>query len=99
MQAAVAKGRKLPEWFEDEPVQMPCDAFYLKAFWALSTTRQLGMSQGPVPDDKVMAYGEREGLDRENVDLLRTVIRHMDAVYLAWSDKEAEKARKAREGK
>ena len=65
---------------------MSGDEFYFKAFWDLSTCRQIGMGQGPIPWDKMIEYGHVAGLDDDMTDVLVGVIRAMDAAYLKWED-------------
>lgn len=74
------------------------DAFYLRAFRHLGTTRQLGMAQGPIPYDRVVEYGRSAGLDRVMIAVLVEVIARMDGEYLRWCAEEAEKRAQAMRG-
>lgn len=74
------------------------DEFYMNSFWELNTERQIGMGLGPIPSSKITEYGHRVGLDSDNIDLLRAVIRRMDVVYLEWKDEEAERRRRQQGG-
>lgn len=86
--AAIAKGRPLPDWYLDQPEIAPGDDFYLRAFNNLGTCRQIGMSVGPIPWDRCIDYAERAGLEPDLIDAFVSVIRAMDAAYLDWLDKQ-----------
>ena len=66
----------------------------MKAFWLLSTERQIGFSVGPIPVSKIDEYGEKHGFDEMTLDIFRGIIRVMDVAYLGWLEKEREKNRK-----
>lgn len=95
--AAIAKGRPLPEWYVDEPLTMPADDFYFTAFDRLSTCRQLGMGLGPIPWDKVIDYAHRCELDDEMTDAFVTIISQMDQAFRGWHDDQAERGRRQAE--
>lgn len=84
------RGGKLPSWIEDEPEYFPGDVFYLKAFWELSTERQIGFAPGPIPGSAIQEYARQKGLESYMMDMFTAVIRGLDTTYL----KEAEEARK-----
>ena len=97
MDAAERKGRSLPQWYLEEPELLPGDVFYLEAFRSLGTERQIGVAQGPIPDSKIIDYGQRAGLDRDVIDgLLVPVIREMDTEYLEWSNEQSDREAKQR---
>ena len=96
--AALDKGRDLPDWFLEEPPLLPGDQFYLDAFWDLSTCRPVGMSEGPIPWTSIVEYWRMSGLDDDTMELFVGVIRAMDAEYMIWRNDQAER-QKARGAK
>jgi hypothetical protein len=69
--------------------------FYLRAFWYLSSCRQLGQSIGPIPSDKSEWYAVcKAGLDPAMAEAFMYVMVQMDAAYLEWIEEENEKRRK-----
>ena len=90
IQAAVEKGRELPQWYIDEPDIEVSDHFYLQAFRDLHTCRQNGMGMGPIPWKDIILYADRYGLDEDLVEPFIHIIRCMDCAYIEWADKEME---------
>lgn len=90
VEAAVEKGRPLPDWYLQEPVLQGADGFYLRAFWDLSSCRPSSFSVGPIPWNLIVQYAERYGLDEDIVESFIYIMRAMDKVYLDWVDKELE---------
>ena len=86
-----ARGQELPDWYLEEPEIRDNDDFYLNAFNDLSTTRQIGMSVGPIPWDRVLQYAAWSGLDDENTEYFVGVIREMDSAWMEWSAEEMKK--------
>lgn len=76
-----ATGR-LPDWWDKRPPSFRGDDFYLRAFWELSSCRQFGMTVGPIPWHRILAYGAWKRLDRGMLEVFIRVIREMDEVYL-----------------
>jgi hypothetical protein len=74
---------RLPDWWDKKPPEVRGDDFYIRAFWELSSCRQFGQFVGPIPWDKIVAYGERKRLDSAMIDVLEVVIRELDEVYLS----------------
>lgn len=55
----------------------------LDAFFELSTDRQLGFSEGPIPFTAIDAYARRAGVDGPDEFMqLRRLIRALDHAYL-----------------
>ena len=79
-------GKQLPQWYLDEPPEAPTDAFFLTAFFRLSTCRAIGMTAGPIPWWCIRAYADAEGLDYEVGDLFTSVIYAMDETWQDWID-------------
>ena len=57
-------------------------AFYLTAFFKLSTERHVGMGAGPIPWSKKIAYGQHYGFDGVALEVFCDIVDHMDAHYL-----------------
>jgi hypothetical protein len=97
---AAAELRGIPppaDLIPEEPEQYDGDDFYIAAFWALSTTRQVGFGRGCIPWNHIVEYAKVMELDEELTPMFVEVIREMDVGYLAFhakKDKEAEDARK-----
>lgn len=84
-------GRPLPQWYLDEPPDFPSSDFYMTAFWRLSTTRQLGMTTGPLPWQHVHAYAIEAGLDPAMCEVFETVMYQLDDLYAEWQETERKK--------
>lgn len=54
----------------------------MRAFWELSSTRSFGEAIGPIPWDKIVAYGYHRGYDKATIRVLEIVIRELDEVWL-----------------
>ncbi len=91
IEAGIAKGRPLPEWYLDEPDAYPGDHFYLKAFYDLNSCRSIGLNLGPIPWDKILKYAEYSQLDTQVTECFLTVIATMDNHYLEKVAKEQQK--------
>lgn len=70
---------------------LPGDEFYMKAFWDLSTERQLGMGVGPIPWSRIFQYGNFYQLDEDLLDPFIQIIREMDNGYLEFQQDKKEK--------
>lgn len=92
------RGAPTPKWVEEEPLSAPGDEFFLKAFWDLSTERQLGFTVGPIPASKIRSYRGAKGFSPAMMDLFESVIRAMDGAYLEWAESERKKANKNSRG-
>lgn len=66
----------------------------MKAFWDLSTCRQVGMGLGPIPWDSMVRYAQFYGLEDDVAEAFVYIIRAMDIVYLDWEREEAEQRRR-----
>jgi hypothetical protein len=89
----MAKGRPLPAWYLDRPELFAVEAFYIAAFFDLSTCRSIGMSLGPIPWTAIVEYADIVGLEPSNRELFVFVIRELDAAYLAWQAQEMERTK------
>lgn len=94
IEAAIEKGRPLPEWYLDEPELIPGDDFFLSAFHQLSTERQIGDVPGSIPWSKIVQYSDRRGLEPDVSVLLEHVIMRMDSAYIQWFVDKQKKLKK-----
>lgn len=92
-----ARGQPDPEWLANQPELLPGEDFYMRAFWDLSTERQVGFTLGPIPGSLIDEYGSRNGLDFDTMDLFRAVIRMLDDAYIKWAAEQQARARKSQE--
>jgi hypothetical protein len=91
VEAAKAKNRPLPSWYlEEPPLLWPCD-YFMNAFWALSTERQIGMAPGPIPWSKMVEYGRYSGLEDDMIELLVFLMRYMDTAFREWRSEQDKK--------
>lgn len=88
------RGAPIPSWLDDEPEEMPMDAYYMQAFWDLSTERQLGFTVGPIPRSAIQRYPGVEYLSLAMRVLFKAVIAAMDQTYCEWAESERKKAQK-----
>lgn len=67
----------------------------LPAFWELSTERQCGFGEGPIPWSAIDRYAARHGLESD-VRRLVQLIQAMDTAYLEIraAERETEKAQR-----
>jgi len=65
-----------------------------EAFVRLTTCRQIGMSQGPIPWTAIDQYATAEGLDEDERFMLFAVVRHMDTLFLDYSHQKQKQQQK-----
>ena len=58
------------------------EQFYLRAFEALKTTRQYGMTVGPIPWTAIDAYATRKGITGDSFRTFERMIRAIDNTWL-----------------
>ena len=68
------------------PTLTPLQELYLEAFSELSTERQIGMAEGPIPWSSIMRYADRYRFDAAD---LSAIIRLVDNAYLKHRNKKA----------
>lgn len=73
----INEGKPTP-WWDDRPVLPESVGWVKRAFDALTTTRGIGMTVGPIPWTAVDRYAERYGLDGDGFERLQVWIRMMD---------------------
>lgn len=92
MEAALERGQEPPEWYWEEPGELPGDLFYFEAFRILSTCRQMGaMVAGNIPWDKILKYGRHMKLEPRVLNAFVNIIMEMDTVYLEWHSQKMDK--------
>lgn len=72
---------------------------YFQHFLELTTTRAIGMGEGPIPWDKIYQYAIAWDFDWDDFCDLLHVIRAMDDVYLKFRAKEMDKKTKSSDSK
>lgn len=92
--AAIAKGRELPEWYLDAPELPPGAEIFFEHFYDLTTCRSFSQGPGPIPWLAIAQYAEHWGYAGAARDVLFRVIRDMDNAYLEWSNKEVERQKR-----
>lgn len=84
--------RKIWPSLFDAPELDGADWYFLSAFYSLTTCRQFGMGEGPIPWTAIQRYAEVEAYPHpEN---LHSIISAIDAAYLKHKAKQQEKKRK-----
>lgn len=78
----------MPAWYDEEPLVLPGEDFYLRAFWDLSTERQIGMGLGPIPFFARQRYALEAGLEPDMIRPFIDIIGKLDVAYLNWSAQE-----------
>jgi len=72
----------IPEKFKNKPHLRPDLRFYWLAFLDLSSERTMGMSEGPIPWSRAVAYATWYGLSDEEVEDFWFLVGRMDEAYL-----------------
>lgn len=78
----VAQGRPLPDAIANAPELQQGLELYYNAFNVLTSTRQIGMAEGPIPWDKVEHYCDQYGIDGDQREDMHYHISSLDRVYL-----------------
>ena len=84
--AAIEKGRELPQWYTNRPTEFPGDEFYLREFFKLSTRRNY--AGGPIPVDVVEQVAYAWEMNPTEAVSFSIIIRRMDDAFLEWCDDE-----------
>lgn len=82
---------RLPRWYRDEPEQLRGDDVYLRAFWDLSSERQMGFSIGPIPHSKILEHAGRIGLTGTLERGFVQILRALDRAYLEWVGEQSKR--------
>jgi len=75
-------GMPLPDSIIDKPSLVNGLEFYWKAFSDLSSDRDIGMGEGPIPWSAIHQWGTRNKIWGDDFERLTMIIRGMDEVYL-----------------
>lgn len=81
----------IPKAILDAPTLQAGLDFYLKAFFILSSCRQIGMSESRIPWTAANDYSLRYGLSEADFDALWELISAMDTAYLNHQAKKHDK--------
>lgn len=87
----MAKGRPLPQWYQDEPPAGPMDDIFIGGFNHLTTERRY--EHGPIPHGVIVDYAVKIGLEDDVADMFVRVLHEMDVAYLQWSAEELDRQR------
>lgn len=86
------KGRELPEWYLQEPVLLPGEDFYVRAFYRLSADRSSSnIGVGCIPYTSRVLYAERAGFDGCMVDAFVDIIGLIDGRYVSLQEERISK--------
>lgn len=88
------RGRPLPGWYLDEPDLLPGDFLFIRAFFALSTCRAVGMGAGPIPWTAITEYADRLGLSWAMRRLFEDVMASLDETYMDWMEQQSGRDRR-----
>lgn len=89
MEAAIAKGRPLPQWYLDEPTMFVGYDWFITAFWRLTTDRPMANGGlGPIPWSSRLQYAIVHGIPRDMIEAFVDIIGILDTAYLKWMAKE-----------
>lgn len=91
--AAIRKGRSLPQWFLECPELEDDEVFYLNAFYDLNSCRDTGWSPGPIPWTAIRDYADYRGLEPHLLDFFSKVIRIVDQDYLKYIEEQRPKTK------
>ncbi|UFK26770.1 hypothetical protein [Roseobacter phage RDJL6] len=94
IEAAIEKGRALPEWYVNEPVVPPADEFYLRAFYELITGRN---SDGRIPWRDIEDFAERSGLEEDLIAPFKEIMRALERTFSAWIKGEQDRLTRQRQ--
>lgn len=92
MELARTTGTPLPDKIKNRPYLIDGLMFYWRAFWELSTDRDIGMGEGPIKWSTVNTYAIRHDVQGDEFDILVLIMKGMDTVYL---EKRAAQNKKA----
>lgn len=93
--AALAKGRELPEWYINAPEIPEGAEIFFQHFYDLTTCRQFGDQPGPIPWLAIAQYADHHGYVGAAKEIVIQVMRDMDNTYLEWTAKEIKRRQDA----
>lgn len=77
-------GTPLPPKLRNPPELMEGLHYYMDAFNELSTCRQVGFGEGPIPWTALAEWGKLHCNDPEELEILEHHVRALDRAYLKW---------------
>lgn len=72
----------LPDSILNKPTLLPGLDFIWRAFWELSTDRNYGMSEGPIPWTAMNQWAMRYGIHGDEFNRFVILIKNVDMVYI-----------------
>lgn len=93
--AIIAMARKtgmpLPDKIANKPELIGGLEIYWKAFVELSSDRQIGMAEGPIPWSSMNMWAIRHGIYGDDFDRFIAILRSLDEAYLQKQNKSRKK--------
>ena len=90
---------QIPQQLLDEPELHLGLGLYNRAFWELSSERQIGMGAGPIPYSAIVFYARNYGMSSGQEYDLIYLVRRMDCRYLELQEKRSALERKSKGSK
>lgn len=84
-------GMPLPAVMANKPRLLMGLDFYWRAFWELSTDRDIGMAEGPIPWTAMNQWAIRYNIVNYEFDRFVILIKGMDSVYIDHRTKQHKK--------
>jgi hypothetical protein len=84
-------GEPIPERIANAPKLDVYSEFYIRAFNDLSSERNSGFGEGPIPINSIFAYARHYGMNDEEESDLVYFIRVLDKVYLNHQNSKTKK--------
>ena len=84
-------GDPLPDRIANAPTVPNFMELYVDAFFDLSTDRQIGFGEGPIPHRSITDYCSKLELDYDEERDFIYFIRLMDSAYLKYREKQSKK--------
>ncbi len=91
IEQAIRMRQPLPKKIADAPQLLQGLEFFYVAFMDLTTSRSIGMGEGPIPWHVVNDYCDRYEIDGEQREDVHYYITAMDSAYLQYRANEAKK--------
>lgn len=90
-QQAIKNNQPVPDFIKNKPeIKEKGLYFYLQAFFALETERNVGFAVSPIPILKIIEYGRYLGYKNEtHLDNFVYVMRQLDNVALKYYNKQS----------
>jgi len=82
------QGHPIPERIANAPEIKEHMRFYIEAFFDLTSERQIGFAEGPIPFFAIVNYARLLDCDAEDFADLLYFIREMDSEYLSFRAKK-----------